>query len=40
MKSKIDQLSVDNIQIISDGILIDMGIGGNLGIFTSMVQKK
>ena len=40
MKSKIDQLSVDNIQITSDGILLDMGIGGNLGIFTSTVQKK
>lgn len=40
MKSKIDQLSVDNIQITSDGILIDIGIGGNLGIFTSIVQKK
>ena len=40
MKSKIDQLSVDQIQITPDGILIDMGIGGNLGIFTSTIQKK
>lgn len=40
MKSKIDKLSVDNIQIIPDGMLIDMAIGGNLGIFTSVIQKK
>lgn len=40
MKSKIDKLSVNNIQIIPDGMLIDMAIGGNLGIFTSVIQKK
>lgn len=40
MKSKIDQLLVDNIQMVPDGMLIDMAIGGNLGILTSTVQKK
>ena len=40
MKSKIDQLSVENIQITPDGMLIDMAIGGNLGITTSTIPKK
>jgi len=40
MKSKIDQLSVDNIQITPEGIMVDINIGGNLGINTVSIAKK
>jgi hypothetical protein len=40
MKSKINQLSVDNVQITPDGIMVDIAIGGNLGVNTAISQKK
>lgn len=40
MKSRIDQLSVENIQITPEGILVDLAIGGNLGVNTVPIVKK
>lgn len=40
MKSRIDQLSVENIQITPEGIMVDLAIGGNLGVNTVPIVKK
>jgi hypothetical protein len=40
MKTKIDRLSVDNIQIMPDGMFIDVAIGGNIGIVTVEKNKN
>lgn len=40
MKSRIDQLSVENIQITPEGIMVDLAIGGNLGVNTVPIVKR